>query len=274
MIDDRNPQAEQMADESMIRTLAAQAEAIWPQERLLLERYGLPPDAVIADVGCGTGEITGRLAELFPRASIVGVDIHPDHVERARERWSALADRVRFAVGDAFALDLPDAHHDLTLCRHLVQAVPRPDLVAGELLRITRPGGVVHVVAEDYGMMHFHPTRGDTDRFWRDGPITFAERTGTDLRVGRKMPAILRKAGFRDVRVEYVVIDTTRVPRGVFADIWIAWRDGYAAAIAEGTELELPEILNAFEDMISAIRSPDGYAVWQLPIVSGRAPSP
>jgi len=76
------------------------------------------------------------------------------------------------------------------------------------------------------------------------------------------------------VRVDYVVIDTTRVPRAVFADIWIAWRDGYATAIAEGTALELPEILDAFEDMINAIRSPDGYAVWQLPIVSGRAPSP
>ncbi len=32
---DLNPQAEQMADESMVRTLAAQARAIWPQEALL-----------------------------------------------------------------------------------------------------------------------------------------------------------------------------------------------------------------------------------------------
>ncbi len=36
---ERNPQAEQMADESMLRNLAAQAEAIWPQERHLFERY-------------------------------------------------------------------------------------------------------------------------------------------------------------------------------------------------------------------------------------------
>ena len=37
-----NPQRSQMADESMVRTLRAQAEAIWPQELPLLRRYGLP----------------------------------------------------------------------------------------------------------------------------------------------------------------------------------------------------------------------------------------
>jgi hypothetical protein len=31
--DDLNPQAKEMADESMVRNLAAQAEAIWPQKK-------------------------------------------------------------------------------------------------------------------------------------------------------------------------------------------------------------------------------------------------
>jgi hypothetical protein len=33
MADPLNPQAKEMADESMVRTLAAQADAIWPQEQ-------------------------------------------------------------------------------------------------------------------------------------------------------------------------------------------------------------------------------------------------
>src|SRR5688572_30629177 len=52
--DDLNPQAREMADESMVRTLAAQADAIWPQERWLFERYHLPEDATSLDAGCGT----------------------------------------------------------------------------------------------------------------------------------------------------------------------------------------------------------------------------
>jgi hypothetical protein len=39
--DDLNPQAKEMADESMVRNLAAQAEAIWPQEKPLFDRYRL-----------------------------------------------------------------------------------------------------------------------------------------------------------------------------------------------------------------------------------------
>src|SRR5678815_5917732 len=53
---DLNPQAAQMADESMVRTLAAQAQAIWPQEAPLLLRYRLPQEPAVLDAGCGTGE--------------------------------------------------------------------------------------------------------------------------------------------------------------------------------------------------------------------------
>jgi len=41
---DLNPQATQMADASMVRTLAAQAQAIWPQEVGLIRRYELAGD--------------------------------------------------------------------------------------------------------------------------------------------------------------------------------------------------------------------------------------
>jgi cyclopropane fatty-acyl-phospholipid synthase-like methyltransferase len=74
---DPNPQAAQMADASMLRNLDAQARAIWPQEAPLFERYGLPPDAQILDVGCGPGEISSRLAEKFPEARVTaGPDRH------------------------------------------------------------------------------------------------------------------------------------------------------------------------------------------------------
>lgn len=57
-----SPQAREMADESMVRNLAAQAEAIWPQEEALVMRYVLPARAEVLDVGCGTAEIVSRLA--------------------------------------------------------------------------------------------------------------------------------------------------------------------------------------------------------------------
>src|SRR5437868_1304406 len=118
----RNPQAQQMADESMLRNLAAQATAIWPQEQRFFDRYALPARARIADIGCGSGEITVRLAARYPGAEFVGVDILESSVAYARRQHAALAPRVRFEQGDAFELSFADNQFDLVICRHMTQA--------------------------------------------------------------------------------------------------------------------------------------------------------
>ncbi len=255
----------------MVRNLAAQARAIWPQERELILRYGLE-DPRILDVACGTGEITARLAELFPTSTLVGIDLHEEHLVAARGRSASSGDRVVYRRGDAFALDEEDASFDLVVCRHFLQAVPEAELVLAELVRVTRPGGRVHVVAEDYAMMHFDTPDVDTDDFWRRGPITFAGKTGSDLLSGRKIFGHLCRLGLVEVSVDYVVIDTLRVPREDFAEIWAAWRDGYSDAIGDHTDLSADEARAAFDAMIEAIRRPDGYGVWQLPVISGKLP--
>lgn len=270
---DPNPQAEQMAHESMLRTLAAQADLIWPQERELLARHRLPADSRVLDVGCGSGEAALRLAAEWESARVLGLDVHAPHLELARERAARFGERVRFELGDAFELELPDSSFELVLCRHVLQAIPRAERVVEELARVCAPGGVVHLLAEDYGMMHFAPTRHDCDRFWHDGPVRFARSTGTDLLVGRRAPALLRAAGLSDVRLDYVVVDTLRCPRARFADVWRAWRDGYASAIAAHTDFELEEVLARFDDMIGAIESEEGYGVWHVPVASGRKPA-
>src|SRR5580765_4853577 len=96
MNDSLNPQAREMADESMVRNLAAQADAIWPQEQRLFDRYRLPARAQVLDGGCGTGEISARLSTLFPEAMILGVDVVDDHLARARVKCSPAGSRVRF----------------------------------------------------------------------------------------------------------------------------------------------------------------------------------
>ena len=263
---DRNPQKAQMADESMVRNLAAQAEAIWPQERALFERYGSP--GKILDLACGTGEITRRLAELFPEAAVTGVDVEESHLNSARKMSVDFGERVKFDSGDAFELPYEDGSFDLSVSRHMLQAIPDAHLVVAELKRVTKTGGRVHVLAEDYSMMHFHPTKLDADDFWRLGPITYARNTGSDLRSGRKVFTWLSELGCSDVRVDYVVLDTVRVEREIFARIWKAWRDGYTDVISDNTTLSRDQVWDHWNDMIDVIRNPHGYAVWQVPIIS------
>jgi SAM-dependent methyltransferase len=270
MFDDLNPQAREMADESMVRTLSAQADAIWPQEQPLFARYSIATDAYILDAGCGTGEISMRLAQMFDRARLLGVDVIDSHLERARARCAAFGDRTRFEHRSIFELGLPDRTFDLVVCRHVLQAIPHPDRVIAELARVTKRGGWLHLIAEDYLMINFEPRTIDPDDFWSRGPRQFGEAIGTDLRIGRKTYGILRRLGFTDITIDYVIVDPLRVPRETFAAIWIAWRDGFADAIAQHTSISREEFNAHFEGMIATIRDPSGYGVWHVPVVAAR----
>ena len=266
-----NPQGAQMADESMIRTLAAQIEAIWPQEKPLVDAYRLPRNARVLDVGAGTGEFGAKIAATWPDAQVVGVELLEASVAHARARHAALAPRLTFEVGNAFALAQPDNSFDLVANRHMVQSVPHVERILAELVRVTRPGGRVHVLAEDYSMLHFMSGPLDPDLLWRKGPVEFSERTGTDSRIGRRAWTLLRAAGLVEVRVDYVVVDTLRVPRRVFADIITAWRDGYVDALATA-EWPAARVRQHFDEVIASILNPEHYGAWMLPIVSGVKP--
>ena len=269
---DLNPQAKQMADESMVRNLEAQALAIWPQEVELIRRYNLPDDISILDAGCGTGEGASRLAALFPRARVLGVDILDAHLDLARSRHAQLAPRVTFEHQSIFGLDVADRAFDLTVCRHVIHSVPHPDRVLAELARVTRPGGHLHVIAEDYGMLHFQRGALDPRDFWHVAPTSFEAATGTDLFIGRNAFGLLAALNLEAIAVDYIIVDPLRVPRETFAQILEAWRDGYADAIGEMTPISRDAAIAYFEQMIANIRDPLGYAVWLVPVWSARVP--
>jgi SAM-dependent methyltransferase len=264
-VTDRNPQAREMADESMIRTLAAQAEAIWPQEVPLVRRY--TPRAVL-DVGCGTGEISSRIAAMFPDAQVTGVDLIESHLELARRRYAL--PNLTFRQADAFELPFERQAFDLVVCRHVLQAIPTPERVLAELVRVCRPGGHLHVIAEDYEMIFAAPARLDIQSFWTTGPRTYGAATGIDLFIGRNIHHHLRALPVEDIEVHYAHIDTYRVPRETFARIFEAWRDGYSETLAPHLGWPVERVRDHFDATIECIRNPDGFALWLVPIVTCR----
>jgi ubiquinone/menaquinone biosynthesis C-methylase UbiE len=272
-VTDLNPQAKQMADESMVRNLDAQARAIWPQEIRLFHRYALPAEPRILDAGCGTGEVSSRLAELFPRAQVVGVDIFDHHLDLARSRYASLAPRLTFEHQSVFELRAADRSFDLTVCRHVLHSIPYPERVIAELVRVTRPGGYLHFIPEDYGMLHFQPAKLDPADFWHTVAPAFSAGTKTDLFIGRNIFGILAAMKMEEIAVDYVILDTLRVPRETFAAILEAWRDGYSESIGQLSSITRESAVAYFDQMAANIRNPNGYAVWMVPVISARIPS-
>jgi hypothetical protein len=121
-------------------------------------------------------------------------------------------------------------------------------------------------------MVHFYPTRLDNDRFWLEGPVALGKAMGTDMRVGRRTYTMLHEQGVEDIAFDYVSVDTLRVPRSVMIGIWEAWQEGYTEVIARYTHFSTEEVADHWADMLACLHNPAGYAVWQVPVISGRLP--
>jgi SAM-dependent methyltransferase len=87
------------------------------------------------DLGTGTGSAAFRIAERFPDADVVGVDLSPAMVAEARRKTPPELDgRVQFEQGDAAALPFADGAFDLVV---LANMIPFFD----ELARVVAPRG-------------------------------------------------------------------------------------------------------------------------------------
>jgi ubiquinone/menaquinone biosynthesis C-methylase UbiE len=213
-----------------------------------------------------------RLAKLFPKATVLGVDIIDKHLELARARYAAFDSRLKFEHQSIYELSAADYTFDLTVCRHVIHSIPHPERVIAEFMRVTRPAGYLHLIPEDYGMLHFQRGALDPRDFWHEAPANMGDATGTDLFIGRNIFTILADLNLEQITVDYVVVDTVRVFREIFASILEAWRDGYAEPVSEVARFTLEEVRAYFNQMIANIRDPRAYAVWMVPVVSARIP--
>jgi SAM-dependent methyltransferase len=92
------------------------------------------------DVGTGAGTLALALAPLV--REVVGVDIVPELLERARASAPA---NVRFVEGDATSLPFETDSFDLVCTRRTLHHISHPEYAISELARVTSPGGRVFV---------------------------------------------------------------------------------------------------------------------------------
>ena len=111
------------------------------QAEEFIGRLGLKPGMTVLDVACGTGNLAIPAAKTG--ADVTGVDIAPNLVEKARENAKAAGLHAKFDEGDAEALSYADASFDAVVTMFGAMFAPRPELVAAELKRVCRPGGLI-----------------------------------------------------------------------------------------------------------------------------------
>ncbi|HXG16765.1 MAG TPA: class I SAM-dependent methyltransferase [Calidithermus sp.] len=118
----------------------------WQKPREVIQALGLAADAVVADLGAGTGYFTVRLARALPWGHVYAVDIEPDMVryvaERARREGLGNVTAVQAAADDP-RLPRPV---DLVLVVNTYHHIAERPAYFARLQRVLRPAGRVAIV--------------------------------------------------------------------------------------------------------------------------------
>lgn len=181
-------------------------------------------DDLVLDVGSGTGALSLAVSAIAS-ARVTGVERSAAYVRYAQEH--AENERVRFEVGDATALPFSDNTFERTLSMLVLNFVPEPAVALDQMIRVTRPGGVVAAAVWDYGdgmeMLR---------AFWDEA---VALEPGAASRDERHMPLCTREAlaelwrdhKLRDVDDQPLTID---MALSSFDDYWQPFLNGQGPA--------------------------------------------
>lgn len=153
----------------------------------LLEGDGL----CVLDVGCGTGYTSRGVLQQNGVSEVVGLDMNP--VQLGRARWNLLGDkaRVTLAEGDAENLPFMNCTFDAVVSVGAIEYFPDPESAVKEMTRVAKLGGIVVV----------------------GGPeLTWFRKTALDKLFytpsKEELKTLLAKAGLKDGKVLFTGLNT------------------------------------------------------------------
>jgi SAM-dependent methyltransferase len=202
--------------------------------RGFVERQDLSSVRRFLDLACGTGTVSALLVASSPAAHLNGIDLDPQQIDLATERFRALGYEVRrgleltadrasgkpvitFAAGSADDLPFPDGAFDCVTIANAIHLMPDKERFLRAVARVLRPGGRFGFNSAFYaGSM----PKG-TDRIYMDWLRLAAE----DLE---------RESRERVARGESPIVRTRGTTRGAFKARWLSPAEWSAMLEAAG----------------------------------------
>jgi SAM-dependent methyltransferase len=167
------------------------------------EHLALSPGQSLLDVGCGRAEVACALApSVQPGGRVVGVDASEAMLADARRRAERAGTDLELGVGDATALDLPDATFDAVRCERTLQWIPDPSAAVAELVRVLRPGGRISLIDTDWRTLAVDLPDATAEL---DVMRAILDARGPQASAGGQLVNLCRDAGLVDIEVLPVV---------------------------------------------------------------------
>jgi SAM-dependent methyltransferase len=230
----------------------------------------------LLEVGCGVGAQTEILLRHFPELHVTGVDINDEQLAEAR-RFLAT---VPWATGrfdirrmDAEKLDFEPESFDAAFLCWILEHVPSPQRVLGEVRRVLSPGAPV-VCSEVLNATFFvDPYSPDTLRYW----MAYNDRQlelGGDPFVGAKLGNLLSSVGFRDVTTEVKTSHLdNRAPgeRAEFIEFWTQLLLSGAPSLLEAGKVQQDVVDGMTRELDRVARDPNSVFFYSFIQARARA---
>jgi ubiquinone/menaquinone biosynthesis C-methylase UbiE len=179
--------------------------AKWPTTEQLLSSVGLRAGMRCLDLGCGSGDVTLKMAALVGEGGgVVGVDSDQAILRLAEQEAERLGLPVTFRRLDAEQL-AEESTYDIVYARYLLSHLPRPERVVEVMARALRPGALL-VVEDVFFPGHVcYPPNVAFDRYVQLYQAAAKSKEGGDAAIGPRLLGMALDAGLVEVRVGLVV---------------------------------------------------------------------
>ena len=166
---------------------------------LMMARFGLPRDARLLDIGCGTGWTARMLADRIPEGAFVGIDASAEMILEARRSCADL-DNVLFAPASAEQIPWAENYFTHVISIESAYYWSETMLASREIFRVLAYGGSFHILINYFAENEF------SEGWGRDMGLRL-HRMGAE-----EWEAVFRGTGFEEVRSDRIPDDSPISP--------------------------------------------------------------
>jgi ubiquinone/menaquinone biosynthesis C-methylase UbiE len=157
------------------RTRFAERDA-WQRPQDVMDKLGLKPGSVVADVGCGSGYFTFHFAaRVGPRGKVYAEDVESDVLEKIRKRaMEEQLKQIEIVLGNPEDPQLPADQLDAILVMNAYHEMRAYDSMLRGMYRALKPGGMLAIIDHEAAL-------GEPRSTYQEGHRIPAELVREDL---------------------------------------------------------------------------------------------